>query len=335
MIPLHISCVVKQREIHLIFLYISLSQGHWDFLSSAENVNVQDSRGVFLDGCRNLRYNSRSSYGTDLVITDSDGSLDPDGIAQFGALVHDNNHVTDILGDACSPTAKCLAYCKDVCLRTFSLQVEQFGTENWKLELTGNGNTMQIPGTIYAKNEGHAQDDDRGRTFSASIPSGTYTAKFIDEGGNHAWPQYVEETWQKTPECSGHAVKEDLTVLKPNITADDCLELVRNGQVDSTTTDPWFHTFSDKGYSVSFRALHYMCHLHFIFDSDLIHITLILSSQIVVEPGMGANGTNAIRSINRNDKYSGVGQDLDSRCVELMKGELYEFNGEELILSWR
>lgn len=78
-----------------------------------------------------------------------------------------------------------------------------------------------------------------------------------------------------------------------------------------------------------------MSHLHFIFDSDLIHITLILSSQIVVEPGMGANGTNAIRSINRNDKYSGVGQDLDSRCVELMKGELYEFNGEELILSWR
>ena len=75
-----------------------------------------------------------SSTGlTDVLITDVDGSLDPAGNAAFGALVSNTAHMTDILGESCTTIGSCLAYCSDVCLRTLSLKVSQFGTENWKL----------------------------------------------------------------------------------------------------------------------------------------------------------------------------------------------------------
>lgn len=92
-----------------------------------------DSRNIMVDGCR-----MASEIGVkDLVFTDIDGSLDPSGIATKGALVSDYPHVTDILGGAaCTSLDHCTAYCKDVCLRTFSYKVEQFGTENWKLRVS-------------------------------------------------------------------------------------------------------------------------------------------------------------------------------------------------------
>merc|ERR1711957_528435 len=66
----------------------------------------------------------------DIAITDVDETLDPAGNASFGALVSDSPHVTDIFGDACTSIGNCMSYCSDVCLRTFSLKVSQFGTEN-------------------------------------------------------------------------------------------------------------------------------------------------------------------------------------------------------------
>ena len=105
---------------------------HWDYISSAQNVNIVDSRGTVMDGCQA----AISPGTTDIVITDVDGSLDPTGNATVGALVSDSPHVTDIMGDACSSIGNCMSYCSDVCLRTFSLKVSQFGTENWRLKVS-------------------------------------------------------------------------------------------------------------------------------------------------------------------------------------------------------
>lgn len=86
-----------------------------------------------MDGCE-----VTTSYGvSDLVITDTDGSFDPSRNGTSGSLIHDYEHVKGILGvGACSSIGKCLAFCPNACLRTFSFKVEQFGTENWKLRVS-------------------------------------------------------------------------------------------------------------------------------------------------------------------------------------------------------
>lgn len=106
---------------------------HFDYISSAQKVKITDSRGIILDGCQ-----LSDEIGVkNLVITSVDGSLDPTGNATTGSLVHDYDHVKQILGvGACSSLGKCLAFCPNICLRTFSFKVEQFGTENWKLRVS-------------------------------------------------------------------------------------------------------------------------------------------------------------------------------------------------------
>ena len=112
-----------------------LRDKHFDYISSAQNVRIFDSRGVIMDGCQ-----VADELGVkDIVITSVDGSLDPTGNATSGSLIHDYDHVKQILGvGACSPLGKCLAFCPNTCLRTFSYKVEQFGTENWKLRVSTN-----------------------------------------------------------------------------------------------------------------------------------------------------------------------------------------------------
>ena len=109
--------------------------GHYDYISSFENVNVVDSRDMVIEACH-----AASSYGfNDIVINDIDGSLDPAGEASNGALVSDNLFVHGVLGEgACTSIGSCMAYCPNVCLRTFSYLVEQFGTENWKLRVSSH-----------------------------------------------------------------------------------------------------------------------------------------------------------------------------------------------------
>jgi hypothetical protein len=109
------------------------SNKHFDYISSVKGVKISDSRGVILNGCEI----AATAGVKDLVITDMDGSFDPSKNGTSGSLVHDYDHVTGILGvGACSSIGKCLAFCPNACLRTVTLKVEQFGTENWKLRVS-------------------------------------------------------------------------------------------------------------------------------------------------------------------------------------------------------
>ena len=105
---------------------------------------------------------------------------------------------------------------------------------------------MSIPGTTrYNSNDAYLFTDAwQYRRFSASLPTGSYTAVFIDEAGNQAWPTFVEEVWEKAPDCSGGASPGEVTIIKPVVDAAACAELMRNGGQDATltTSDPWLHT---------------------------------------------------------------------------------------------
>ncbi len=126
-----------------ISINADLRDKHFDYISSAENVKIVDSRGTVMDGCQ-----ISAELGVkDIVITSIDGSLDPTGNATSGSLIHDYDHVKQILGvGACSSIGKCMAFCPNTCLRTFSFKVEQFGTESWKLRVSC---TTILPRVFY------------------------------------------------------------------------------------------------------------------------------------------------------------------------------------------
>ena len=173
---------------------------------------------------------------------------------------------------------------------------------------TDTNHTMDVPGTIRTINDEYFSDAYAGRHFSASLPEGKYTTEFIDEDGNQAWPVYLEEYWSKEPDCSGYAtggrrllasgVKiQDVTTLKPEITEEQCIELLRNTPQDSpmNKTDPWIQTLN-------------------LWGRDL-----------AVENGLGDNSTDALATTQRHYHWTGIAQNIDSRCLELMEGQYYEF----------
>lgn len=166
-----------------------------------------------------------------------------------------------------------------------------------KIKNTITGASMDVPGTILTINDAYFSDAYAGRRFSAALPAGIYTGEFVNEQGAQVWPQYVEETWQKPPDCTGFAAVDSITLLKPPINEQQCVDLIRNGGVDGNilTTQPWISTLGQP-------------------------------RELVVRNGLGVDGTNAIGTANREGHWTGLGQDIDSRCMDLMRGEFYEFS---------
>ena len=93
------------------------------------------------------------------------------------------------------------------------------------------------------------------------------------------WPQYAKETWQKLPECLGFATVDSITLLKPAINEEQCTDL---------TTHPWISTLGQP-------------------------------RELIVRLGLGLGGSNVISTVNQEGHWMGLGQDIDSRCLDLMK----------------
>jgi hypothetical protein len=102
-----------------------------------KNVTISDNRGIFIDGCT-----ASSTYGVDdLVIADLNGHLAAsiDGAsldeATPGVFVSNTPHM--IFEDCIEYPSNCLAFCPNICLRTVAYSVEQYGSENLRLLVTG------------------------------------------------------------------------------------------------------------------------------------------------------------------------------------------------------
>lgn len=109
------------------------------------------------------------------------------------------------------------------------------------------------------------------------------------------WPTFVEELWEAAPGCAMSAGPLDIFLSKPeiDITA-SCNEMIRNGGQNTTltTSEPWLHT--DPG--------------------------------VQVGSGKGMDGGDAIITMNRGGSWTGLAQNIDSRCVEKMRGRMVEFS---------
>ena len=112
------------------------TDSHFDYTSSVGNVTISDSRGLFIDACTAL-----SRYGVDdIVINDLDGALassimGTSSTSQTSGVFVSN---TDFMkfSDCITYASNCVAYCPNLCLRTVTYAVEQFGTDGVKLLVT-------------------------------------------------------------------------------------------------------------------------------------------------------------------------------------------------------
>jgi hypothetical protein len=156
-----------------------------------------------------------------------------------------------------------------------------------------NGNSRSVPGKIEPGDYYKYSRALYSRKFAVSLPAGTYTAQFVDQDGNEVWPIYVDELWEASPDCAMSAGPLDIKLSKPYVDTPFCDEMIRNGGQDDilTTSEPWVHT--DPGVGIKHQ-------LH--------------------------NLSDAIITINRKSTYSGLGQSIDSRCVDKMRGRYVEFS---------
>eukprot|EP00804_Cyclotella_cryptica_P009369 CCRYP_018076-RB/>CCRYP_018076-RB protein AED:0.03 eAED:0.03 QI:374/1/1/1/0.94/0.9/20/617/4181 len=272
------------------------TDSHFDYTSSMQNVTVSHSGGLFMDACT-----ASSKYGIDdIVINDLDGALiaSIEGTsledAISGVFVSNTNFMK--FSDCIEYASNCLAYCPGLCLRTVTYAVEQFGTEGLKLLVTNDsGDVRSIPGKLQSGDYQFFSHAYRPRKFSVSLPSGTYTARFIDEEGNEVWPTYVEELWDSAPDCAMSASPLDITLLKPKIHVTSyCNEMIRNGGQSELlmSSEPWAHT----------------------------------GPGVQVGSKLGINLSDAIVTVDRGASWTGVGQSIDSRCIDKMRGHYVEFS---------
>jgi hypothetical protein len=238
----------------------------------------------------------------DIVITDVDGSSDPSRKANTASsFVSNAQYLKGFAGGSCQEYSDGIAYCAGTCLRTVTLRVDQTETSALSLRVTRISDGTQVTGSgIYHYDadpilSGYESNE---RQFSVSLPHGQYTMEFVD-GDQTVWPRHAYETWEGVPSCDNYVISSDVTMVEPPLGADECKELIRNGDMSLGTTF-WQHRGSrDDG-------------------NNLLQ---------VVEGG-GSAGTNAIGLFKRSWEYSGIGQNLDTRCFHENPGSYYE------IVAW-
>lgn len=271
--------------------------GHWDYLTSLQGITVSDNRGYVMDGC-----GAKTMGVMDIVMSDIDGSLSPMTPPKSGMLVSDTDAMRALLGDKCTNLAEpadinCMAYCADVCTRGVSFSVEADGTEGWMMRVAdvNDGTSVEIAGLLWSGSEYHMTQEGVMRKFSVSLRAGEYTVEFLDTEGLVSWPTFVEEKWEGVPECTGYASAGNVTIIEPSsirrgLASPGCDNLIENGSMNDGTTYRWRH----HGGGVEY-----------------------LEEE-------GINGTGALGTTNRRNVWQGIGQNLDSLCVEGNVGGMFE-----------
>eukprot|EP00548_Thalassiothrix_antarctica_P009388 CAMPEP_0194161454 /NCGR_PEP_ID=MMETSP0152-20130528/78944_1 /TAXON_ID=1049557 /ORGANISM="Thalassiothrix antarctica, Strain L6-D1" /LENGTH=1489 /DNA_ID=CAMNT_0038871245 /DNA_START=953 /DNA_END=5423 /DNA_ORIENTATION=+ len=231
----------------------------------------------------------------DLYIIDLDSSMRPIGSTTTGvsAVVSNSPMMTAFL-----PQNSCdffpmngYAYCSDACLRSVTFAVDPADTEDVLLRITNENETyIDLPGIYYNDDSGLFKDTDirRRRYFIASLPLGSYHAFFHEGNGQIGfWPSHAEVSISKAlcnPSLSINNVQVDI----PQPLDGTCRELIRNGDAEASSFDPW-----------------------------LQH-----ESGVMLGSGDGLSGSNGIADILQNGNNGALGQFLDIRCLKY--GRQYE-----------
>jgi hypothetical protein len=112
---------------------LDVRDAHFDYLSSLQNISIQDSRDFRINACpaQNVGIN-------DIVLIDLDGSVFNRAIGSGPySIISNVNSLTSFATNGCTlHPDTCIADCSSTCLRTMEFMVEQTGTRHWVLRVT-------------------------------------------------------------------------------------------------------------------------------------------------------------------------------------------------------
>jgi len=274
--------------------------GNFDFWTTIEGVQITDD-------VTPLQFNffkAASSGVQNIYLTDIDSSMKPQGSTALGtsSVISDSSEMTAFLNlNQCeSFPDRGFLYCSETCLRTVTFATSPVGTGAFVLRVTDRSNANIFfdysGGYNYERNEDGKLDDlsnseiGKLRYFSVSLPSGDYTASFLDRNFEAAWPTFVEKVF-KSPQCQGGLEPEGVELEFSDASSSECRELIRNGDMEARTAlyPHWLHG---------------------------------AGAGIEILPGKGFQGSNAIADIDQSSTSGYIGQFLDVRCLE--EGITYE-----------
>jgi hypothetical protein len=267
----------------------NIRDGHWDYASSFNNVTVAGERLMNAAKAR--------TKVSDIIITDIDGLSNPANLSSeraTGSFVSDLPYLTKFLQN-CSSYSEGIAYCPNACLRTVSIYTDPYDSKNLELIVTQNLDNVEVNRSGIFQYEDDIQRlsyHGNQRRFVSSLPNGTFTLKFVQDG-ELKWPRFAIESWEQNPSCDTCVSPMNVTILEPSVIEGECENLILNGNMDQGVKY-WNHDLrgSDRGVLI-----------------DL--------------PTLGSNGSSAIAITNRTD-WSKIGQYLDTRCFRSNPESIYE-----------
>mmetsp|Transcript_1433 Transcript_1433/g.2264 ORF Transcript_1433/g.2264 Transcript_1433/m.2264 type:complete len:3782 (+) Transcript_1433:192-11537(+) len=265
---------------------------HFNYVTSMENINVNDSRNVIIDACP-----IHNKGFVDVLIHDADGSSDPVGQSTAPSTIVSNSDNMQKF-TSCTPYPnQCVAYC-DGCLSTATYLVETDGSEDYVLAVEGIDNNAHFFGFDTSNgNEKFASSDSAMRSFTAAVAAGeNYQANFLTgDGGQTVWPSFTIEKWDDPPAgCTDYAAVGDISMVVPDISCES--NFVHNPDFESGTYDYWKHNNPWGG-----------------------------GEGIKIVQGAGVDDSIALSSDGRTSIYHGLSQWLDMRCISGQLGKYYEF----------
>jgi len=276
-------------SVPISFNSVEKRDGHWDYLTSFANVTV--------DGIKMMDAKVADESGIpDIVITDPDGSSDPSGLNTGpGSFVSNKLYLKKFAGGDCSVYHDGIAYCQNTCYRTLQLKVGSTGDFDLRVTKEDDGAEVFIPDIYPYDNDGTNRSSYHGfdRIYSVSLPAGAFKLEFLDEDGIPAWPRYVYEVWEGTPDCEGYGSTQNLTIAEPELECDD---MIMNGNMEKGTHG-WLHNNNGEDPA---------------------------NGYLEALPGIGIDGSMALGYYNRNTRNMGVSQDLDTRCFHENLKAYYE-----------
>ena len=265
------------------------------------DVEVEDG-AVPVDLCTAKDRGIKDVYLTDLTSSLQEATSTSRSFSGSSTIVIDDSVISAFLPpEKCLVfTEQCLAYCKDTCLRTVTLQVDPTASDAIRLRVCNiDGACIDVDGTFWYEEEDTEVETlikntrtDRLRYFSATLPKGSYVAEFLDTNGNVVWPTFVKEKYEDAL-CPTALEDGSVVVTVPPVREAECKHLIRNGDAETSDSDH-----------------EYWLHRH---------------GGISVVPGEGLDGSNAFGQLNstRADQDA-IAQFLDIRCLNLMRGRQYE-----------
>lgn len=226
--------------------------------------------------------------------------MKPSGSSASGVstVVSDTNLMKTFLDqNKCeSVSSRGYMYCSNTCIRTITYSVDSAMTEDYRLRVSNDkGQSVDLVGHYYEDPRNDMRNDwlRRDRLFSASLPPGSYTAFFHSGNGQKAWPSHAEVSLRDTA-CANSLGVDDIQLDIPEPLDSECQDLIRNGDVEDSSSHPNYWLQHEGGLKV-------------------------LSTG-------GRNGSRGVADVSQSTKTGALGQFVDTRCLK--RGRQYEFQAD-------